>query len=110
LLLDAGADFEVKDKDGQTPLLYASTNGHEAVVKLLLTAGAGVVVKDKDDWPPLLHTVIKGHAIVVKLLLDTGNYMFQAICILRALTQNGDSRDVPSYGSFLVSIIPTHRC
>jgi ankyrin repeat protein len=29
-------DVETKDKDSQTPLLYAALSGHEAVVKLLL--------------------------------------------------------------------------
>jgi ankyrin repeat protein len=35
LLLDKGAELESKDKLGQTPLVRAIGNGHEAVVKLL---------------------------------------------------------------------------
>jgi ankyrin repeat protein len=43
LLLEIGAELETKDEDnkyGQTPLLWAAENGHEAVVKLLLEKGA----------------------------------------------------------------------
>ena len=39
LLLEKVAKLETKDEDnkyGQTPLLWAAENGHEAVVKLLL--------------------------------------------------------------------------
>ncbi len=35
LLLEKGADLETKDNSGQTLLLWAALNGHEAVVKLL---------------------------------------------------------------------------
>jgi ankyrin repeat protein len=40
LLLEKGADVESKNSIGQTPLLSAAWNGHEAVVKLLLEKGA----------------------------------------------------------------------
>jgi ankyrin repeat protein len=36
LLLDTGkADADLKDIDGQTPLLWATKKGHKAVVELL---------------------------------------------------------------------------
>ena len=35
LLLDKGAKLESMAINGQTPLSYATKNGHEAVVKLL---------------------------------------------------------------------------
>ena len=40
LLLKKGAELEAKDKDGQSPLLWAAEEGHEAAVKLLLEKGA----------------------------------------------------------------------
>ena len=36
LLAKEGVDPDSKDKDNQTPLLWAARSGHEAVVKLLL--------------------------------------------------------------------------
>eukprot|EP00972_Heterocapsa_arctica_P041999 6193943-Heterocapsa_arctica.AAC.1 len=43
LLLEAGADKDKVRQDGDTPLMFASRNGHLELAHLLLTAGA-----DKD--------------------------------------------------------------
>jgi len=40
LLLEKGADVNVKDKDGKTALIYASENGHKEVAALLKSYGA----------------------------------------------------------------------
>ena len=40
LLLERGAELEIKDKHGRMPLFWAAEKGHEAVVKLLLEKGA----------------------------------------------------------------------
>ena len=45
LLLDAGADKDVKDMDGKTPLDWAAGSDTD-IVKLLLDAGAEVGMKD----------------------------------------------------------------
>jgi ankyrin repeat protein len=46
LLLEANANFNVKNGNRQTALYIAAEKGHEAVVKLLLEAKATVNVKD----------------------------------------------------------------
>jgi ankyrin repeat protein len=61
-----------EDRYGQTPLFYATQNGHEAVVKLLLEKGVDVTRVAINGWT-LLHNASKsGHADVVKLLLEKG--------------------------------------
>jgi ankyrin repeat protein len=40
LLLDAGADPELADRDGVTPLAHARERGQDAVVRILLDGGA----------------------------------------------------------------------
>lgn len=57
LLLEKGADFETRGKDGRTPLSYAAEKGHEAVVKLLLEQGADVNAEDDRSRTSLSHAV-----------------------------------------------------
>uniref|UniRef100_A0A7M4ERL8 Fibronectin type III and ankyrin repeat domains 1 n=1 Tax=Crocodylus porosus TaxID=8502 RepID=A0A7M4ERL8_CROPO len=47
LLIEAGADVNVKDKDGKTPLMVAVLNNHEELIQLLLENGANPNVKNE---------------------------------------------------------------
>ncbi|MCK5644078.1 MAG: ankyrin repeat domain-containing protein, partial [Gammaproteobacteria bacterium] len=68
--IQAGADVNVRNKYGVTPLMMASQNGHVEVVKLLLAAKANVNAVDKTDGvTPLLIASVKGHTEIVKLLI-----------------------------------------
>ncbi|KAL8311280.1 hypothetical protein RB597_002067 [Gaeumannomyces tritici] len=65
--------IDIPDNDGQTPLSYAASAGHETVVKLLLATGiVNVDSTDQDGWTPLSYAASAGHETVVKLLLATG--------------------------------------
>ena len=46
LLLETGADINVKDNDGRTALMYATKNNAFEVIRLLLEYGAGVNIKN----------------------------------------------------------------
>jgi hypothetical protein len=72
VLLEGRYDLDPKDSNGQTPLLYAASNGHEAVVKLLLEKGAELETKDNSGRTPLSWAASNGHEAVVKLLLEKG--------------------------------------
>ncbi len=52
-LLDAGADIEAKDKDGETPLRRAVNCGQEPMVRLLLSRGANPRSTDKNGRTPI---------------------------------------------------------
>ena len=78
LLLDAGANPNIKEQYGMTPLFIAARGfieGNTEVVKLLLAAGADVNVKadrsSAGNRTPLMDTV-QGRAEIVKLLIDAG--------------------------------------
>jgi ankyrin repeat protein len=72
VLLEAGAELEVKDSLGQTPLYLAAKKGHEAVISVLLEAGAEFDVANNFGWTALGWAVEGGHETVVKLLLYSG--------------------------------------
>ncbi|XP_053168842.1 fibronectin type 3 and ankyrin repeat domains protein 1 isoform X2 [Hemicordylus capensis] len=46
-LIDAGADVNMKDSDGKTPLMVAALNNHDDLVALLLDRGADLAVKNE---------------------------------------------------------------
>lgn len=63
---------DAKDIRGRTPLLYATENGHEAVVRLLLVSGEGVDVNasDKDGLTALLSAAANGDEGIMRMLLE----------------------------------------
>ncbi|KAI8674488.1 hypothetical protein NCS57_00346700 [Fusarium keratoplasticum] len=67
-----GINIDAKDSHDRTPLLWAATNGHEAVVRLLLDRGAHTEAADKDGRTPLWRAATNGDVAVVRLLLDRG--------------------------------------
>ena len=69
-----GCDINQKDCVGNTPLVWAASNGHEGVVKILL--GRGNVSPNKPDrsgQTPLHWAAQNGHGGVVKILLERGD-------------------------------------
>eukprot|EP00435_Cladocopium_sp_Y103_P008874 s2138_g2.t1 len=69
LLLDAFADAEARDPNGQTPLHCAAWNGDFASMQLLLQAGADKDAKDHENATPLFLAACRGHAGCVCCLL-----------------------------------------
>ena len=73
VLLEAGADPNLKDKYGKTALIWASAaEGHTEVVKVLLEAGADPNLKDEDGITALMGASTGGYTEVVKVLLEAG--------------------------------------
>jgi ankyrin repeat protein len=70
ILLEDGADVDMRNKYGATPLFMASQNGHTEIVRLLLAANANVDAPcTSDGATPLLMASYRGHTEIVKLLL-----------------------------------------
>ena len=53
LLLENGAQPDLQDRGGQTPLSRAANKGNERMVELLLEHGAHPNLEDKDGQTPL---------------------------------------------------------
>jgi ankyrin repeat protein len=71
-LLERGANVDVVDNSGWTPLHVAAHHGHRDIVALLLRSGANVDAVDNNGWTPLHHAAHDGHRDIVALLLEGG--------------------------------------
>ena len=57
-LLAAGADVEIRDKEGETALTLAADSGNTDVVQTLLGAGADANVKNGDGGTALMPLLL----------------------------------------------------
>ena len=71
-LLNAGADVNAVDSEGNTPLFHAVMESDPAMVTLMLGAGAQVNVKNHHGMTPLHEAAAYGALDNVKLLLKAG--------------------------------------
>jgi ankyrin repeat protein len=62
--------FDMKDKNGRTPLSWAAENGHQNIAQLLVDEGVNIDTKDQFGRTPLSDATIFGHKNVVQLLVD----------------------------------------
>jgi ankyrin repeat protein len=68
LLLEHGANPNIQDENGDTPLHWTAQWGRLDVVKLLLVYGADPTVKDKDGKTPLDLARAEGRREVVSVI------------------------------------------
>lgn len=59
--LEAGADLEVTDVLGRTPLIAACVGGHIEVCEIISAAGGNINTQDSDGVSPLIATTSKGN-------------------------------------------------
>ena len=80
LLVQSGADVNIKDEQGKTPLMYLLNKTENLpnleVVKLLIQSGADVNDRDNDGGTPLLYasknTLVDSGLEAIKLLIQSG--------------------------------------
>ena len=75
LLLDHGADINIRDKDGKTALMLMyshSLNEDNDITRLLLERGADTNIRDKNGKTALMYATEMGDVIAVILLLKYG--------------------------------------
>lgn len=74
LLIENGAEVDIQDNSGSTPLHLASGMGNERILSLLLRH-QGVKQMDAtnaEGLTPLRLAIRNGHVSIVKMLLDAG--------------------------------------
>ncbi len=67
-----GANPNIADKKGETPLVVASNLGFVDGIKALIKAGAKVDVASSTGETPLINAVHRRDTAMIKLLLDNG--------------------------------------
>lgn len=73
LLLARGADPNIVNSSGRTPLQMAAYDGSTAIVEMLIQAGANVDIADTEyGYTPLAAASRKGHADTVRVLINAG--------------------------------------
>ena len=71
-LAKSGADLNARDRQNQTALMRAATEGHTAVVEWLVGRGAALDHAAKYGLSALMLAVVRGHGEIVRVLADAG--------------------------------------
>jgi Ankyrin repeats (3 copies)/Ankyrin repeat len=96
-LLEAKADFRLKDKDGDTPLHWAAAAGAAECAAALLKAGADRSAKNNIGRTPLISAAVAGRTSALKALLpegaDVNELLFsRALTLLMIVSETGDAQ------------------
>jgi len=68
----AGYDINLQNEYGQTPLMFAAQNGHDAIVSYLLDHKANVDLENNEGYTALLLAAQAARLNTVKMLLKAG--------------------------------------
>ncbi|HXX79790.1 MAG TPA: ankyrin repeat domain-containing protein [Ktedonobacteraceae bacterium] len=69
-LLQQGADINVRDAQGRTPVMIATYQHNTDMVQTLLQAGADVNIRDNNKANPLLHSAAMGWLDILQIAID----------------------------------------
>ena len=72
LLIDYGADVNLKTKLTRSPLMIASGKGNLEMVKILVNHGADLNTRDEKNFTALYHAMEKDNIDVIKFLIKKG--------------------------------------
>ena len=72
LLLDAGADINVRDTEGRTPLLLAIEKGRQSMSERLIEMGANLELTGEEGCTALILAVREGHKTLTERLIAAG--------------------------------------
>jgi ankyrin repeat protein len=71
-VIDRGANIDVQDANGLTPLMNSIKGGHLTLVKLLLKNAANPDAMDNDDWTALMHAAWNNEPKMIRSLAAYG--------------------------------------
>ena len=98
-LLSSGADINLRDDDGQSPLFVASQKGHCDVVKCLLSAGAYINLRNENGQSPLFVASSSGYYDIVILLTAHGALLDENV---KTISKGTKDDKFPAYRTTLL--------
>ena len=69
-LLQEGADINVRDVQGRTPVMIATYQHNTDMVRMLLQEGADINIRDNNKENPLLHAGAQGWLDILRLAIE----------------------------------------
>jgi hypothetical protein len=72
-LIEAGADLNAQNSDGNTALLRAACQGRAELASVLIKVGAGLDIQNHDGYSALILAQRRGHREIVESLLHAGS-------------------------------------
>ena len=72
LMEEEGADVNIPNNNGNTPLMIATRNGHTEIARMLIDRGADVNIPDNNGNTPLTWASDRGNIQIVRMLIDRG--------------------------------------
>lgn len=85
LLLERGANANIRARNGETPLMKASLHGYIKSMKLLIDHGADVNASNHHDQTPLELATLTHHTEAADVLLDHGAFVLDPSVLLQAV-------------------------
>lgn len=70
VLVQAGAQVDVMDRNQLTPLMLAASKGRTEVVKYLVRVGADIAIKGEDGMTALHMAAKEGHLEACRIILS----------------------------------------
>jgi len=70
LLVSKGANLNLINKSGLTPLMWAIEKGHTAIAKFLLSSGADITISDTQGFTALHKAVLNGNTEVLSAIIS----------------------------------------
>jgi ankyrin repeat protein len=70
--IQAGADVNAANSEGNTALHFATRFSHREVVRALLDMGADVNAQNIFGLPPVYNAACTGNTVIMKMLLEAG--------------------------------------
>jgi ankyrin repeat protein len=71
-LINAGADLNARNSDGNTALLRSACEGRPELTRVLIDAGAQLNIQNNDGYTALILARRRGHEDIAELLLQAG--------------------------------------